>query len=72
MNPEDSAVTPEATKKPSPKLPDIFPPKLEDLKGLTGKRADKKMLKNIAKPPLMPKALAKQNEAKELIERIKS
>jgi len=68
----DETTTPEATKKPSPKLPDIFPPKLEDLKSLTGKRADKKMLKSITKPPLMPKALAKQNQSKELIERIKS
>jgi hypothetical protein len=64
--------TPVATKKPSPKLPNIFPPKLEELKSLTGKKADKKILKSIAKPPLMPKALAKQNQSKELIERIKS
>jgi hypothetical protein len=61
-----------ATKKPSPKLPDIFPPTLTDLKGLTGKKADKKMLKQVAKPPLMPKALSKANESKELLERIKS
>ena len=61
-----------ATKKPSTKLPDIFPPKLEELKGLTGKKANKKMLKSIAKPPLMPKALQKANESKELISRIKS
>jgi hypothetical protein len=65
-------ITPVATKKPSPKLPDIFPPKLEELKSLTGKKADKKMLKSIAKPPLMPKALSKANESKELLERIKS
>jgi hypothetical protein len=61
-----------ATKKPDPKLPNIFPPKLEELKGLTGKKADKKMLKQVAKPPLMPKALQKANESKELISRIKS
>ena len=71
MNTDDTT-TPVAAKKPSTKLPDIFPPKLEELKGLTGKKADKKMLKSIAKPPLMPKALAKQNQSKELIERIKS
>jgi hypothetical protein len=64
--------TPVATKKPAPKLPDIFPPKLEELKALTGKKADKKMLKQVAKPPLMPKALSKANESKELLERIKS
>ena len=64
--------TPVAAKKPSPKLPDIFPPSLGDLKGMTGKRADKKMLKSIAKPPLMPKALAQANESKELLERIKN
>jgi hypothetical protein len=64
--------TPVSTKKPSPKLPDIFPPALSDLKGATGKKADKKMLKSIAKPPLMPKALQKANESKELIERLKS
>jgi hypothetical protein len=64
--------TPVATKKPSPKLPNIFPPKLEELKSLTGKKADKKILKSIAKPPLMPKALQKANESKELIERLKS
>jgi len=68
MNPDDTT----ATKKPAPKLPDIFPPALSDLKGLTGKKADKKMLKSIAKPPLMPKALQKANESKELIERLKS
>ena len=61
-----------ATKKPSTKLPDIFPPSLTDLKGLTGKKADKKMLKSVAKPPLMPKALQKKNVSAELIERIKS
>jgi len=61
-----------ATHKPATKLPDIFPPALTDLKGLTGKRADKKMLKNVAKPPLMPKALSKANASKELLERIKS
>jgi hypothetical protein len=61
-----------ATKKPAPKLPDIFPPALSDLKGATGKKADKKMLKSIAKPPLMPKALSKANESKELLDRIKS
>ena len=71
MNPDDTT-TPVATKKPSPKLPEIFPPKLEELKSLTGKRADKKMLKSITKPPLMPKALQKKNESSELIERIKS
>ena len=64
--------TPVSTKKPSPKLPDIFPPALSDLKGATGKKADKKMLKSIAKPPLMPKALAKQNQSKLLLDRIKS
>jgi hypothetical protein len=63
--------TPVATKKPSPKLPDIFPPKLEELKGLTGKKADKKMLKQVAKPPLMPKALQKKNASAELLSRIK-
>jgi hypothetical protein len=68
----DEIASPITTKKPSPKLPDIFPPKLEELKSLTGKKADKKILKSIAKPPLMPKALAKQNQSKELIERIKS
>ena len=68
----DDTTTPTAAKKPSTKLPDIFPPKLTDLKGLTGKKADKKMLKSIAKPPLMPKALQKANESKELISRIKS
>jgi hypothetical protein len=60
-----------ATKKPSPKLPSIFPPKLEELKGLTGKKADKKMLKQVAKPPLMPKALQKKNASAELLSRIK-
>ena len=64
--------TPIAAKKPSPKLPDIFPPSLGDLKGMTGKKADKKMLKSIAKPPLMPKALQKKNESSELLSRIKS
>jgi hypothetical protein len=64
--------TPVATKKPATKLPSIFPPKLEELKGMTGKKADKKMLKSIAKPPLMPKALSKANASKELLERIKS
>ena len=68
----DDTTTPVAAKKPSTKLPDIFPPKLEELKGLTGKKADKKMLKNIAKPPLMPKALQKKNVSSELIKRIKS
>jgi len=61
-----------ATKKPDIKLPSIFPPSLTDLKGITGKRADKKILKSITKPPLIPKSLAKQNQSKELIERIKS
>jgi hypothetical protein len=61
-----------ATKKPSPKLPSIFPPKLSDLKGATGKKADKAMKKQVAKPPLMPKALSKANESKKLLERIKS
>jgi hypothetical protein len=64
--------TPVATKKPSPKLPNIFPPKLEELKSLTGKKADKKILKSIAKPPLMPKALQKKNVSAELLDRIKS
>jgi hypothetical protein len=68
MNPDDTT----ATKKPDPKLPDIFPPKLEELKALTGKKADKKMLKSIAKPPLMPKALQKKNESKLLLDKIKS
>jgi hypothetical protein len=71
MTPDDTT-TPTAAKKPSPKLPDIFPPKLEELKGMTGKKADKKMLKSIAKPPLMPKALQKKNVSVQLIERIKS
>ena len=61
-----------ATKKPETKLPSIFPPKIEELQGLTGKKADKKMLKSIAKPPLMPKALQKKNVSAQLIERIKS
>ncbi len=65
-------IAPTATKKPDTKLPSIFPPKLEELKALTGKKADKKMLKQVAKPPLMPKALQKANESKELIERLKS
>jgi hypothetical protein len=60
-----------ATKKPDPKLPSIFPPKLEELRGMTGKKADKKMLKSIAKPPLMPKALQKKNASAELLSRIK-
>ena len=68
----DETTTPISTKKPSTELPDIFPPKIEELKALTGKRADKKMLKSIAKPPLMPKALQKKNVSAELIERIKS
>jgi hypothetical protein len=68
MNTDDTT----ATKKPDTKLPSIFPPKLEELKGTTGKRADKKMLKSVAKPPLMPKALSKANESKELLDRIKS
>jgi hypothetical protein len=68
MNPDDTP----ATKKPAPKLPDIFPPALSDLKGATGKKADKKMLKSIAKPPLMPKALQKKNVSAELLDRIKS
>ena len=61
-----------ATKKPDPKLPNIFPPKLEELKGMTGKKADKAMKKQVAKPPLMPKSLAKKNQSAQLIERIKS
>ena len=68
----DDTTTPVAAKKPSSKLPDIFPPKIEELKALTGKRADKKMLKSVAKPPLMPKALQKKNVSAQLIERIKS
>ena len=64
--------TPVATKKPDPKLPTIFPPALSDLKGATGKKADKAMKKQVAKPPLMPKALSKANESKKLLERIKS
>jgi hypothetical protein len=71
MNPDDTT-TPVATKKPDTKLPNIFPPPLTDLKGLTGKKADKKMLKQVAKPPLMPKALQKKNVSAELISRIKS
>ena len=71
MNPDDTT-TPVATKKPAPKLPEVFPPALAELKSLTGKRADKKMLKSVAKPPLMPKALQKKNESQQLIERIKS
>jgi hypothetical protein len=67
MNPDDTT----ATKKPAPKLPSIFPPKLEELKGMTGKKADKKMLKQVAKPPLMPKALQKKNASAELLSRIK-
>jgi hypothetical protein len=39
---------------------------------MTGKKADKKMLKQVAKPPLMPKALQKKNESAELLDRIKS
>jgi len=65
-------ITPTTTKKPDTKLPSIFPPSLTDLKSFTGKKADKAMKKQVAKPPLMPKALAKQNQSKELIERIKS
>jgi hypothetical protein len=68
----DDTTTPVAAKKPDPKLPSIFPPKLEELKGMTGKKADKKMLKSIAKPPLMPKALQKKNVSAELISRIKN
>lgn len=68
----DETTTPVAAKKPDTKLPDIFPPSLTDLKGLTGKKADKKMLKSVAKPPLMPKALQKKNESQLLLERIKS
>lgn len=71
MNTDDTT-TPVAAKKPQPKLPDVFPPALSDLKGATGKRADKKMLKSVAKPPLMPKALQKKNASAELISRIKS
>jgi hypothetical protein len=67
MNPDDTT----ATKKPDPKLPSIFPPKLEELRGMTGKKADKKMLKQVAKPPLMPKALQKKNASAELLSRIK-
>jgi hypothetical protein len=65
-------ITPTTTKKPDPKLPNIFPPALSDLKGATGKKADKAMKKQVAKPPLMPKALSKANESKKLLERIKS
>jgi hypothetical protein len=68
----DDTTAPIATKKPDTKLPNIFPPKLEELKSLTGKKADKKMLKSIAKPPLMPKALQKKNVSAELISRIRS
>jgi hypothetical protein len=69
----DQTFTPEATKKPDTKLPQVFPPSIGDLKGMTGKRADKAMKKSVAvKPPLMPKALQKKNESQVLLDRIKS
>jgi len=61
----------DATKEPTSKPLDIFPPSIGDLKGATGKRADKKINK-LVRPPIMPKALQKKNESAELIERIKS
>ena len=61
----------ETTEKPKPQLPDIFPPSLADLKGVTGKRQSN-AIKKLVRQPIMPKALQKANESKELIARIKS
>lgn len=62
----------ESTQEPKPKLPEIFPPKIEDLKKLTGKRANNKIKKEVMKAPIIPEALKKKNASKELIERIEN
>lgn len=58
----------DATKEPTTTPLDVFPPTLGDLKSVTGKRANNKLVR----PPIMPKALQKKNESAALIERIRS